>query len=111
MRYGNAEAWLNQVMKAGLPVVINGLGLRRNIVILSLAIFCVGLGAELWARFLPKYLEALGGGGASGSPAKRYGPTADRMRLAWRIAALAPRRLHRPDWPGPGRDLCGPLRH
>jgi MFS family permease len=62
MRYGNAEAWLNHVMKAGLPVVINGLGLRRNIVVLSLAIFCVGLGEELWARFLPKYLEVLGAG-------------------------------------------------
>jgi MFS family permease len=29
-------------------------------VVLSLAIFCVGLGEELWARFLPTYLEALG---------------------------------------------------
>jgi hypothetical protein len=111
MRYGNAEAWLNQVVKAGLPVVIDGLGLRRNIVVLSLAIFCAGLGEELRACFLPKYLEALRGGGASGSPAKRYGPAADRVRLASRIAALAPRRLHRPDWPGSGRDLCGPLRH
>jgi MFS family permease len=29
-------------------------------VVLSLAIFGVGLGEELWARFLPTYLEALG---------------------------------------------------
>jgi MFS family permease len=43
-----------------LPVIVDVLGLRRNIVVLSLAIFCVGLGEELWARFLPKYLEALG---------------------------------------------------
>ena len=62
MRHGSAEAWLGQVVKGGLSVVIDGLGLRRNIVVLSLAIFCVGLGEELWARFLPKYLEALGAG-------------------------------------------------
>jgi MFS family permease len=62
MRHSSAEAWLGQVVKGGLCVVIDGLGLRRNIVVLSLAIFCVGLGEELWARFLPKYLEALGAG-------------------------------------------------
>ena len=62
MHHGSAEAWLSQVVKGGLSVVIDGLGLRRNIVVLSLAIFCVGLGEELWARFLPKYLEALGAG-------------------------------------------------
>jgi MFS family permease len=62
MRLGSAEARFNQVVKVGLSVVIDGLGLRRNIVVLSLAIFCVGLGEELWARFLPKYLEALGAG-------------------------------------------------
>jgi MFS family permease len=62
MRHGSAEVWLSQVVKGGLSVVIDGLGLRRNIVVLSLAIFCVGLGEELWARFLPKYLETLGAG-------------------------------------------------
>jgi MFS family permease len=62
MRHGSAEAWLGQVVRGGLSVVIDALGLRRNIVVLSLAIFCVGLGEELWARFLPKYLEALGAG-------------------------------------------------
>jgi MFS family permease len=62
MRHGSAEAWLNQVVKMGLPALIDGLGLRRNVVVLSLAILCVGLGEELWARFLPKYLEALGAG-------------------------------------------------
>jgi hypothetical protein len=36
------------------------LGLRRNIVVLSLAIFYVGLGEELWARFFPMYMEVLG---------------------------------------------------
>jgi hypothetical protein len=51
---------MSQALSRPLPVVIQVLGLRRNIVVLSLAIFCVGLGEELWARFLPKYLEALG---------------------------------------------------
>jgi MFS family permease len=60
MHHGSAHAWLSQVVKVGLSVAIDGLGLRRNVVVLSLAIFCVGLGEELWARFLPKYLETLG---------------------------------------------------
>jgi hypothetical protein len=42
------------------PFVVDFLGLRRNVVVLSLAIFCLGLGEELWAQFLPKYLEARG---------------------------------------------------
>jgi MFS family permease len=62
MRHGSVDAWLSQVVHARFSVVIDVLGLRRNIVVLSLAIFCVGLGEELWARFLPKYLEALGAG-------------------------------------------------
>ncbi len=35
-------------------------GLRRNLVVLLIAIFCIGAGEELWMRFLPKYLQALG---------------------------------------------------
>jgi MFS family permease len=35
-------------------------GLRRNLVILLIAIFCIGAGEELWMRFLPKYLKELG---------------------------------------------------
>lgn len=35
-------------------------GLRRNLVILLVAIFAIGAGEELWMRFLPKYLQALG---------------------------------------------------
>ncbi len=38
------------------------LGLKRNVVILLGAIVGIGLGEELWMRFLPKYLEALGAG-------------------------------------------------
>jgi MFS family permease len=36
------------------------LSLERNVSIASAAIFLVGLGEELWKKFLPKYLEALG---------------------------------------------------
>jgi MFS family permease len=35
-------------------------GLRRNLVVLLLAIFAIGTGEELWQRFLPKYLQSLG---------------------------------------------------
>ncbi len=37
-------------------------GLKRNLVILLLAIFVIGAGEELWMRFVPKYLQALGAG-------------------------------------------------
>ncbi|MFL6518703.1 MAG: MFS transporter [Chthoniobacterales bacterium] len=35
-------------------------GLKRNLVILLLATFTIGAGEELWIRFIPKYLQALG---------------------------------------------------
>src|SRR5215467_1429485 len=41
------------------------LGLERNIAVMSLAVFVVGAGEELWSRFIPKYLEALGAGPAT----------------------------------------------
>ena len=34
--------------------------LERNVTIASAAVFLIGLGEELWKKFLPKYLEALG---------------------------------------------------
>src|SRR3981081_4543022 len=34
--------------------------LKRNIVILLIAIFVIGAGEELWMRFVPKYLQTLG---------------------------------------------------
>jgi MFS family permease len=34
--------------------------LDRNLTAVALAIFLMGLGEELWKRFIPKYLEALG---------------------------------------------------
>ena len=36
------------------------LSLERNVSIASAAVFLIGLGEELWKKFLPKYLEALG---------------------------------------------------
>ena len=38
------------------------LGLRRNLVVLLIAILCIGTGEELWMRFVPKYLQSLGAG-------------------------------------------------
>lgn len=47
------------------------LALERNIVVLLGALLAIGMGEELWVRFMPKYLEALGAGtlaiGAYGS--------------------------------------------
>jgi MFS family permease len=34
--------------------------LERNVTIASAAVFLLGLGEELWKKFLPKYLEAMG---------------------------------------------------
>src|SRR3989442_9576984 len=35
-------------------------GLKRNLVVLLVAIFVIGAGEELWMCFLPKYLQAVG---------------------------------------------------
>lgn len=35
-------------------------GRKRNLVVLLVATFAIGAGEELWMRFLPKYLQALG---------------------------------------------------
>jgi MFS family permease len=40
--------------------IANFLSLERNVSIASAAVFLLGLGEELWKKFLPKYLEALG---------------------------------------------------
>jgi MFS family permease len=37
------------------------LALEHNVTIASAAVFLLGFGEELWKKFLPKYLEALGG--------------------------------------------------
>src|SRR5260370_11301811 len=38
----------------------DSLGLERNVAASSAAVFLLGLGEELWLKFLPKYLEKLG---------------------------------------------------
>jgi MFS family permease len=54
--------------------VIDYLSLERNVSLASAAIFIVGLGEELWKKFVPKYLEALG---ASTPIIGLYGTTED----------------------------------
>jgi len=40
--------------------ITESLGIERNVAAASGAVFLVGLGEELWKKFLPKYLESLG---------------------------------------------------
>ena len=40
--------------------LIDYLSLERNVSLASAAVFILGLGEELWKKFLPKYLEGLG---------------------------------------------------
>lgn len=47
---------------AALKSLTQFFGLKRNLVILLIAIFVIGAGEELWMRFVPKYLQALGAG-------------------------------------------------
>jgi MFS family permease len=54
-----------QSSSSGAPVGLRAkladyLSLERNVSIASAAVFLIGLGEELWKKFLPKYLEALG---------------------------------------------------
>src|SRR5687768_16676173 len=44
----------------GRDRIADYLGLERNIIAASSAVFLLGMGEELWKRFLPKYLESLG---------------------------------------------------
>ena len=39
---------------------INYLSLERNVALASATVFILGLGEELWKKFIPKYFEALG---------------------------------------------------
>jgi MFS family permease len=41
------------------------LGLNRNVTVLALSIFGLGLGEELWQTYLPRYLIALGASGVA----------------------------------------------
>lgn len=52
-------------MQAATPMlarVRSWLGLERNIVAMLLTFLVLGMGEELWVRFVPKYLELLGAG-------------------------------------------------
>jgi MFS family permease len=40
--------------------LVDYLSLERNVTIASAAVFILGFGEQLWKKFLPKYLEALG---------------------------------------------------
>ena len=40
--------------------LVDYLSLERNVSLASAAVFILGLGEELWKKFVPKYLEALG---------------------------------------------------
>ena len=37
-------------------------GLERNIIVMLIVVIALGMGEELWSRFIPKYLEILGAG-------------------------------------------------
>ncbi len=50
------------------------LGLERNVSLVAGTMFLMGLGENLWRRFVPKYLEALG---APGTAIGLYGSTQD----------------------------------
>lgn len=50
----------NSVPATRKDKIVDFLGLERNIVAVSIAMFLMGLGEELWKRFLPKYMQALG---------------------------------------------------
>jgi hypothetical protein len=53
--------------------LVDYLSLERNVSLASAAVFILGLGEELWKKFLPKYLEALGASTAviGGEPARK----------------------------------------
>src|SRR3954468_13678097 len=55
-------AMASDEMPVTLRHMANFYTLKRNLVILLLATFAIGAGEELWIRFLPKYLQALGAG-------------------------------------------------
>jgi MFS family permease len=46
--------------KGAFSTIGDYLSLERNVTMASAAIFVLGLGEELWKKFLPKYVEALG---------------------------------------------------
>ena len=47
---------------APLARLRTALGLERNVAVMLAAFLALGMGEELWSRFIPKYLELLGAG-------------------------------------------------
>jgi MFS family permease len=48
------------LVSSAVNPAVHALGLERNVVAVSAAVFLLALGENLWKRFVPKYLEALG---------------------------------------------------
>jgi MFS family permease len=71
---GNGQDALTSVSLTWRAQAVDYLGLERNVVIASVAVFLLGLGEELWKKFLPKYLEHLG---ASAVTIGLFGTTED----------------------------------
>lgn len=46
--------------KTAISKIKDFFALERNIIVLSVSIFILGLGENLWSKFLPKYLQFLG---------------------------------------------------
>src|SRR5216684_1344109 len=54
------EARIASSTNRALARVANFFGFKRNLVVLLIAILVIGAGEELWMRFVPKFLLALG---------------------------------------------------
>jgi MFS family permease len=50
------------MIPASLARLRTSLGLERNVAVMLAAFLALGMGEELWSRFIPKYLELLGAG-------------------------------------------------
>src|SRR6059058_3924463 len=57
---GDEQDTLTNVPVPWRARAVDYLSLERNVSIASAAVFLLGLGEELWKKFLPKYLESLG---------------------------------------------------
>lgn len=55
----SSEAQVATQSNRALARIADFFGLKRNLVILLLAILVIGAGEELWMRFVPKFLQAL----------------------------------------------------
>jgi MFS family permease len=62
--------------KTAAPTWRQWLGLERNIVVMLASLLILGMGEELWVRFVPRYLELLG---ASAAVIALYGTLKDLL--------------------------------